>query len=178
MDMKKILQAFDSAAAKAKQPTAGAEDMKRFISAVSDASVKENVHSFEEDSIGGQANEFLINADNINDMVMSEIEKIKINADPELLKDLMDKFNQFMTAYHSVGKEILQPDLFKDDVQLEANAEKELDSIESHPAADDPAIKKAIADKRKEISDKKESIGQDLAFKDYFSLEEAKRSIK
>jgi hypothetical protein len=174
MDMKKILAAFDGAASK---PAVGASDMKKFLSIV-----KENqqptqeavISSFEEDSIGGLANDFLISADKINDMVMAEIDKIKINADPELLKSVMDKFNEFMTAYHSVGKEILQPDLFKDDVQMEADVEQELDTIEKHPAADDPVIKKAIADKRKEIDSKEESIGKDLAFKDYFSLGEAK----
>lgn len=115
MDMKKILQAFDGAATK---PVQGASDMKKFMSIVSESAnpytpVEENVvTSFEEGSVGGDANAFLIAADNINDEVMGQIDKIKINADPQLLKTLMAKFNEFMSAYHAVGKEILQPDMF------------------------------------------------------------------
>lgn len=115
MDMKKILQAFDGAASK---PVQGTSDMKKFLSIINENAnpyqpVEETaITSFEEGSVGGDANTFLIHADNINDMVMGEIDKIKINADPTLLKDLMTKFNQFMTAYHAVGKEILQPDMF------------------------------------------------------------------
>lgn len=175
MDMKKILAAFDSASSK---PVAGASDMKRFVSIVKENSATQEavITSFEEDSIGGQANAFLIAADNINDMVMGEVDKVKINADPELLKDMMNKFNQFMTAYHSVGKEILQPDMFKDSVQVEGAAE-ELADIEKHPEADDPRIQKAIADKKKEVEPKEEGIHNGLAFKDYFALEEAKKKI-
>lgn len=115
MDMKKILQAFDGAAAK---PVQGTNDMKKFMSIVRESAnpytpVEENViTSFEEGSVGGDANAFLIAADNINDEVMGQIDKIKINADPQLLKNLMSKFNEFMSAYHAVGKEILQPDMF------------------------------------------------------------------
>ena len=117
MDMKKILQAFDGAATK---PVQGTSDMKKFMSIVREnanpyTSVEENViTSFEEGSVGGDANTFLIHADNINDMVMAEVDKIKINADPQLLKNMMNKFNEFMTAYHAVGKEILQPDMIND----------------------------------------------------------------
>ena len=115
MDMKKILQAFDGAATK---PVQGASDMKKFMSIVREnanpyTEVKEAVVTgFEEGSVGGDANAFLLAADNINDEVMAQINKIKINADEKLLKDLLAKFNEFMTAYHAVGKEILQPDLF------------------------------------------------------------------
>lgn len=115
MDMKKILQAFDGAATK---PVQGANDMKKFMSIVREnanpyKTVEENVvTSFEEGSVGGDANAFLIAADTINDEVMGQIDKIKINADPQLLKNLMSKFNEFMSAYHAVGKEILQPDMF------------------------------------------------------------------
>lgn len=172
--MKKILAALDGVSNK---PVAGVNDMKRFVSIVSDsnATTKESViTSFEEDSIGGDANAFLIAADNINDLVMGNVEKIKINANPELLKDMMNKFNQFMTAYHSVGKEILQPDMF-DNVQVEGAAE-DLEAIEKHPAADDPRIQKAIADKKKEVSSSPEE-SMKLAFKDYFALGEAKKKI-
>ena len=115
MDMKKILQAFDGAATKKVE---GANDMKKFMSIVNENAnpykpLEENVvTSFEEGSVGGDANAFLIAADNINDEVMGQIDKIKINADPQLLKNLMSKFNEFMSAYHAVGKEILQPDMF------------------------------------------------------------------
>ena len=118
MDMKKILQAFDGASTK---PVQGASDMKKFLSIVAESAtpyatqVDETViNSFEEDSIGGDANAFLLAADKINDAVMANVEKIKINADEQLLKDMLDKFNAFMSAYHAVGKEILQPDMFKD----------------------------------------------------------------
>lgn len=256
MDMKKILAAFDGAASK---PAVGTNDMKKFLSIVSEnvATKEAVITSFDEDSIGGQANQFLISADNINDMVMAEVDKIKINADPELLKDMMDKFNQFMTAYHSVGKEILQPDMFKDDVnekitidqspntkpqssdnslkvgqmvkfglwqkpqehqigkivsisepgyevvvdvdgkQIKLNrankslvihpvkddqavgegAAEDLAAIEKHPAADDPRIQRAVADKKKELGTK-EGVHNGLAFKDYFALEEAKKTLK
>jgi hypothetical protein len=115
MDMKKILQAIDGVATK---KVAGVDDMKRFVSVIQSANVKEESipTSFEEGSLGGDANAFLLAADKINDEVMGQIEKIKINADPELLKELMNKFNSFMSAYHAVGKEILQPDLFNDSV--------------------------------------------------------------
>jgi hypothetical protein len=53
---------------------------------------------------------------------MGNLDKIKINADEQLLKTVMTKFNEFMSAYHAVGKEILQPDMF-DDVQVEEKQE-------------------------------------------------------
>lgn len=155
MDMKKILQAFDGAAEK--KPTAGVNDMKRFLSVVAEgakvdrmvshikASEKEAgksdkeaediawatankrgyldnknkknesvIASFEEGSVGGDANAFLLAADKIQDEVMGQVNKIKIHADEANLRDMMDKFNTFMTAYHNVGKEILQPDMFND----------------------------------------------------------------
>jgi hypothetical protein len=124
MDMKKILQALDGVA---ERKVEGANDMKKFLSIVTKEPSKEPVKqtlsesvitSFDEDTIGGDANSFLIAADNINDLVMGNVDKIKINADERLLKDMMEKFNSFMTAYHAVGKEILQPDMF-DDVQVE-----------------------------------------------------------
>jgi len=122
--MKKILQALDGVA---ERKVEGANDMKKFLSIVANTPSKEPVKqtlsesvitSFDEDTIGGDANSFLIAADNINDLVMGNVDKIKINADERLLKDMMEKFNSFMTAYHAVGKEILQPDMF-DDVQVE-----------------------------------------------------------
>lgn len=70
------------------------------------------ITGFEEGSIGGDANDFLLAADKINDEVMAQVNKIKINADEASLRDMMDKFNAFMTAYHNVGKGILQPDMF------------------------------------------------------------------
>jgi hypothetical protein len=110
MDMKKILSAFDNATS---TPKAGTSDMKKFLSIVNESAVaKESVVSFDEDSIGGDVNDFLIAADHINDLVMGNLDKIKINANEQLLKEVMSKFNEFMTAYHAVGKEILQPDLF------------------------------------------------------------------
>ena len=120
MDMKKILQAFDNASTK---PVAGVNDMKRFVSIVKGvpaigevqkSTIQESViNSFEEDSVGGDTNQFLLNADKINDEVMANINKIKIHADETLLKEVMNKFNEFMSAYHAVGKEILQPDMFE-----------------------------------------------------------------
>jgi len=110
MDMKKILSAFDNATS---TPKVGTSDMKKFLSIVNESAVaKESVVSFDEDSIGGDVNDFLIAADHINDLVMGNLDKIKINANEQLLKEVMSKFNEFMSAYHAVGKEILQPDLF------------------------------------------------------------------
>lgn len=124
MDMKKILQALDGVA---ERKVEGANDMKKFLSIVKNQPTKQTITesvitSFEEDTVGGDANSFLIAADNINDLVMGNVDKIKINADERLLKDMMEKFNSFMTAYHAVGKEILQPDMF-DDVQVEEKQE-------------------------------------------------------
>jgi hypothetical protein len=115
MDMKKILQALDGVSAK---PAVGVDDMKKFVSIIKESStakVKETIITgFEEGSIGGDANEYLLAADKINDEVMAQVERIKINADEALLRDMMTKFNAFMTSYHAVGKDILQPDMFKD----------------------------------------------------------------
>jgi hypothetical protein len=58
----------------------------------------------------------LLAADTIQDEVMAQVNKIKINADEASLRDMMDKFNAFMTAYHNVGKGILQPDMFNDEM--------------------------------------------------------------
>jgi len=118
MDMKKILQAFDGATTK--KPVQGANDMKKFVSIIRESSnpytpTQESViTSFEEGSVGGDANAFLLAADTIQDEVMAQVNKIKINADEASLRDMMDKFNAFMTAYHNVGKGILQPDMFND----------------------------------------------------------------
>jgi hypothetical protein len=114
MDMKKILSALDNISERTVQ---GTNDMKKFVSIIRESSepVDENIISgFEEGSVGGDANAFLIAADEINDLVMSQVEKIKINADEASLRDMMEKFNAFMTAYHNVGKGILQPDMFND----------------------------------------------------------------
>ena len=113
--MKKILQAFNGATAKS--PVEGATDMKKFVSIIRESAtpVEETViSSFEEGSVGGDANAFLLAADKINDEVMAQVNKIKINADEASLRDMMNKFNAFMTAYHNVGKGILQPDMFND----------------------------------------------------------------
>lgn len=147
--MKKILQAFDSASTGEKKAVVGVNDMKRFLSVVTEgakvdrmvshikASEKEagksdkdaeniawatvnkrgyldNKNKKNEDSLGSDANDFLLAADRIQDEVMGQVDKIKINADEALLRDMMDKFNAFMTSYHAVGKEILQPDLLDD----------------------------------------------------------------
>ncbi len=124
MDMKKILQALDGVA---ERKVEGSNDMRKFLSIVAKEPVKQNlsesvITSFDEDTIGGDANSFLIAADDINDLVMGNLDKIKINADEQLLKTVMTKFNEFMSAYHAVGKEILQPDMF-DDVQVEEKQE-------------------------------------------------------
>ena len=118
MDMKKILQAFDNATTN--KPAVGVNDMKRFVSIIKESSnpynpVEETViNSFEAGTVGGDANEFLLAADKINDEIMAQVNKIKIHADEANLRDMMDKFNTFMTAYHNVGKEIIQPDMFND----------------------------------------------------------------
>lgn len=115
--MKKILQAFDGASEK--KPVAGANDMKKFLSIIKEGVAAQTtqeavISSFEAGSIGGDANDFLLAADKIQDEVMAQVNRIKINADEALLRDMMDKFNSFMTSYHAVGKDILQPDMFND----------------------------------------------------------------
>jgi hypothetical protein len=105
--------------------------MKKFLSIIKESSnpytpAQESViTSFEEGSVGGDANAFLLAADTIQDEVMAQVNKIKINADEASLRDMMDKFNAFMTAYHNVGKGILQPDMFND--SMGESAEEQVD---------------------------------------------------
>jgi hypothetical protein len=173
MDMKKILQALDSVSTKKVE---GVNDMKRFVSVVQSANVKEETipTSFEEGSLGGDANSFLLAADKINDEVMGQIEKIKINADPELMKDLMNKFNSFMSSYHAVGKEILQPDMFKDNMgeAKESGASKKKET-EFHTKLD-KLVHKTFGKSPDEKKEKKEG----LSFKDYAALAEAKKKMQ
>lgn len=112
------------------------------------------ITSFDEESLGGEVNSFLLAADEINKKVMAEIDKIKINADQTLLKDLMDKFNAFMSAYDAVGKEILQPDLFNDDVDMSMAYKDYFNLAEAKKkmsAKDDPCWKgyKMVGTKKK-----------------------------
>ncbi len=198
--MKKILQALDGVA---ERKVEGANDMKKFLSIVAKEPSKEPVKqtlsesvitSFDEDTIGGDANSFLIAADNINDLVMGNVDKIKINADERLLKDMMEKFNSFMTAYHAVGKEILQPDMFNDG--MGESTVSEMDKSQTPPGRDggssggketyvkpvkaDDVVKKgakALDKAMKDAHKKDEGVHNGLAFKDYFALEEAKKTI-
>lgn len=68
-------------------------------------------------SISQQAQEFMAAAGNIQDMVMSRLNAIKINADPELHQIAVQKFNDFMQAYEALGNEIQQPDMFSNEQQ-------------------------------------------------------------
>jgi len=68
-------------------------------------------------SVGQQAQEFLSASDNIRDMVMSRLNAIKTNADPELHQVAIEKFNDFLQAYEALGNEISQPDLFSTEQQ-------------------------------------------------------------
>lgn len=177
MDMKKILQAFDGAGSK---PVQGASDMKKFLSIIAESSTKEKldetvINSFEEDSIGGDANAFLMAADQINDLVMGNVEKIKINADEQLLKDMMDKFNAFMSAYHAVGKEILQPDLFADSMGESKAAGASKEKEEKFHTNLDKMVHKTFGDSPEEKKAKVKKEG--LSFKDYAALAEAKKKM-
>ena len=181
--MKKILQAFDGAATK--KSVQGANDMKKFLSIVVESTspykpVEEAViSSFEEGSLGGDANSFLLAADNINDLVMSNIDKIKINANEEKLKDMMAKFNSFMSAYHAVGKEILQPDMFDDVMGESALKDKEdydaksktLQDLSMTKGVDQSAVQQRKLDLEKEARAKgfKEELDS--------SVEEAKDTV-
>jgi hypothetical protein len=177
MDMKKILQAFDSAGTKSVKETS---DMKRFMSIVSGQNnqIKETViSSFDEGTIGGDTNSYLLAADDINEKVMSEIEKIKINADQTLLKDLMDKFNAFMSAYHAVGKEILQPDLFNDSMGESKKSGASKSEEEKFHSKLDKLVHKTFGHSKEEKKEKKEPKKEGLNFKDYAALAEAKKKI-
>lgn len=175
MDMKKILQTFDGAATK---PVQGTNDMKKFMSIVRENAnpytpVEENViTSFEEGSVGGDANAFLIAADTINDTVMAQVDKIKINADPQLLKNLMNKFNEFMSAYHAVGKEILQPDMF-DELPGDATSTDNTDeSVEEGWGSERQERELAAANKQR-AAEYKEVIARhkdDPVFLDYLRM--------
>ena len=191
MDMKKILQAFDGASSK---PVQGADDMKKFVSIIRESaspkSVEETViSSFEAGSVGGDANEFLLAADKINDEVMAQVERIKINADEALLRDMMTKFNNFMTSYHAVGKDILQPDMFNDSMgeSQQGVAEGEKKTMSRAAKGNEKYGKdgmKALAkagregaskEKLDKIRDKHDKYDEGLSFADYVNLEEAKQ---
>ena len=174
--MKKILQAFDSAGSK---PVAGANDMKKFMSIVSGQNKKVDetvIAGFEEGSIGGDANEFLLAADKIQDEVMRQVQKIKINADEANLRDMMEKFNAFMTAYHNVGKEILQPDLFNDSMGESKGASKGQE--EKFHSKLDKLVHKTFGHSEKEKKEKKEPKKEGLSFRDYAALAEAKKKMQ
>ena len=183
MDMKKILQAFDGVSAK---PAVGVNDMKKFVSIIRESaspkSVEETViTSFEAGSVGGDANEFLLAADKINDEVMAQIERIKINADEALLRDMMDKFNNFMTSYHAVGKDILQPDMFNDSLgESEKTMSRAAKGNEKYGKDGMKALAKAGREGASEkkldaIRDKHDNYNEGLSFTDYVNLEEAKQ---
>jgi hypothetical protein len=184
MDMKKILQAIDSAGSK---PVAGANDMKKFMSIVSRENKKLNesvIAGFEEGSIGGDANQFLLAADKIQDEVMRQVQKIKINADEANLRDMMEKFNAFMTAYHNVGKEILQPDLFNDSMG-EGKKSPPFDGPYKKPGEKkdefgNPVkhVAKHLAKKGMQSAEKKEPKKESLSFRDYAALAEAKKQMQ
>jgi hypothetical protein len=199
MDMKKILQALDGVSAK---PAVGVNDMKKFVSIIRESSDPKSVEetvisSFEAGSVGGDANEYLLAADKINDEVMAQVERIKINADESLLRDMMTKFNAFMTSYHAVGKDILQPDMFKDSLGEQGVAEVSQQTLQSYRKkaakekndamdivnrddVDDATWAKNVnkASKRKDginAANKRLGVGEGLSFTDYVNLAEAKQ---
>lgn len=157
MDMKKILQAFDGASEK--KPVAGANDMKKFLSiikeGVAEKPVEETViSSFEAGSVGGDANDFLLAADTIQDEVMAQVNKIKINADEALLRDMMDKFNNFMTSYHAVGKDILQPDMFNDSMgESSDEVEEAYGRRDAYQRDYDHSVAGMTGNRRREVDD-------------------------
>lgn len=182
MDMKKILQALDGVSAK---PAVGVDDMKKFVSIIKESSTAKvdevAITGFEEGSIGGDANEYLLAADKINDEVMAQVERIKINADEALLRDMMTKFNAFMTSYHAVGKDILQPDMFKDSLgESEKTMSRAAKGNEKYGKDGMKALAKAGREGASEkkldaIRDKHDKYDEGLNFADYFNLEEAKQ---
>jgi hypothetical protein len=183
MDMKKILQALDGVSAK---PAVGVDDMKKFVSIIKEStspkSVEETViSSFEAGSVGGDANEYLLAADKINDEVMAQVERIKINADESLLRDMMTKFNAFMTSYHAVGKDILQPDMFKDSLgESEKTMSRAAKGNEKYGKDGMKALAKAgregaSEEKLDKIRDKHDKYDEGLSFTDYVNLAEAKQ---
>ena len=184
MDMKKILANFDSAVKGQHKAVEGVNDMKRFVSIIAEntnpyAPVEETVvNSFEADTVGGDANEFLLAADKINDEVMAQVNKIKINADESLLRDMMDKFNAFMTAYHTVGKEIIQPDMFNDSMREGAIPPR---PTPQNQERGEKAQAKKKADNKEQFlkkKEKKQSKTEGLSFKEYAALAEAKKKMK
>jgi hypothetical protein len=186
MDMKKILQALDGVSAK---PAAGVDDMKKFVSIIKEStspkSVEETViSSFEAGSVGGDANEYLLAADKINDEVMAQVERIKINADESLLRDMMTKFNAFMTSYHAVGKDILQPDMFKDSMGESYPKQQDLsgistDKLKAYLAKQgqqqSPGEGNQVKRVRAELQRREQGVAEGLSFTDYVNLAEAKQ---
>lgn len=132
-----------------------------------------------EDGIGSSANEFLLAADKINDEVMGQVDKIKINADEALLRDMLDKFNAFMTAYHAVGKEILEPELL-DDVEKNPHTSalgkalyRDLSKFKKASPAQQQRNKERWAKNPHNPANK--GLGEGLSIADYFNLAEAKK---
>jgi hypothetical protein len=182
MDMKKILSALDNIGERTVQ---GTNDMKKFVSIIRESSepVGENIISgFEEGSVGGDANAFLIAADEINDLVMSQVEKIKINADEASLRDMMEKFNAFMTAYHNVGKGILQPDMFNDSLGESYPKHQDLSGVSTEKLKaylakqsqqQVPGEGSQVKRVRAELQRRSPNLGEGLSFLDYLNLAEA-----
>jgi hypothetical protein len=186
MDMKKILQALDGVSAK---PAVGVNDMKKFVSIIRESSDPKSVEetvisSFEAGSVGGDANEYLLAADKINDEVMAQVERIKINADESLLRDMMTKFNAFMTSYHAVGKDILQPDMFKDSLGESYPKQQDLsgistDKLKAYLAKQgqqqSPGEGNQVKRVRAELQRREQGVAEGLSFTDYVNLAEAKQ---
>lgn len=183
MDMKKILQAFDSAIEK--PSIADISDMRKFLSVVSNKPSQ----VAEDTNIGSNANDFILAADKIKAEVMGQIDKIKTHADESMVRDLIDKFDAFMISYHSVGKSVLQPDLISDDLDeseirdLDDYHErlKTLQSLQLDPeTAKDPLLKAKIIQRRAELEKEAKSKGliasECRRFKDYAAVAEAKRT--
>ena len=160
----------------------------------------DNKNKKNEDSLGSSANDFLLAADRIQDEVMGQVDKIKINADEALLRDMLDKFNAFMTAYHSVGKEILQPDLLDDRIaemdSQQPTGRIKADGTRSHSTygsrdynepskGPDVHLGPDSIIKRKDVAKrfsntlnkvmKKAHANEGLSIVDYFNLAEAKK---
>jgi hypothetical protein len=186
MDMKKILQALDGVSTK---PAVGVNDMKKFVSIIRESSDPKSVEetvisSFEAGSVGGDANEYLLAADKINDEVMAQVERIKINADEALLRDMMTKFNAFMTSYHAVGKDILQPDMFKDSMGESYPKQQDLsgistDKLKAYLAKQgqqqSPGEGNQVKRVRAELQRREQGVAEGLSFTDYVNLAEAKQ---
>jgi hypothetical protein len=97
---------------------------------------------------------------------------------------MMTKFNAFMTSYHAVGKDILQPDMFKDSMGESYPKQQDLsgistDKLKAYLAKQgqqqSPGEGNQVKRVRAELQRREQGVAEGLSFTDYVNLAEAKQ---